>query len=131
MQFYCDVPQCKHCKSFKTGYFIPGNVLTPDIIIKHLKKGEYVMTIPQISRNDFNCFCLNCGIQWRDDLHYSFISNKKIHEQKIKREIDDSDENIERIIYTFNFDNNNSQNLKENHQHKEGIVKNLINAIKW
>ena len=130
MHLYCNVPQCKRCKSYRTGYFISGNVLTPDIVIKHLKKGEYVMVLPEISRNNFNCFCLNCGIQWQDYLSYSFVSNKRIQKEKIKREIDDSDENVERILYTFK-KNNNIQELNKDNNDKKGLVKNLIDAIKW
>lgn len=63
-------PSCPVCGSKKTGYFVAGN--DPELKEKYFLKGERIRlrSVP----NGKNCFCADCGMEWRDQLFKKRIS---------------------------------------------------------
>ena len=65
LHLYHDVPQCKHCGSYKTAYSVPNTKNPFQNVMKHLRKGEYIY---EDEDGIFNCLCLNCGMQWKAEI---------------------------------------------------------------
>ena len=65
-------PSCPVCGSKKTGYFVAGS--DPELKEKYFLKGERIRlrSVP----NGKNCFCADCGMEWRDQLFKKRISEE-------------------------------------------------------
>ncbi len=116
-KLYCYISPCKKCGSYKTGYYLYDKV-KPSFYKKHLKRGEYA--IPVDRPQELNCFCLDCGINWHEDLHLQFFTPEQIDEQKKLRRI--SDDKLDKNIDNYFKPNTNT---KKTNKHKKtlGTVK--------
>lgn len=67
-------PSCPVCGSKKTGYFVAGN--DPELKEKYFLKGERIRlrSVP----NGKNCFCADCGMEWRDQLFKNAFPKKTL-----------------------------------------------------
>lgn len=119
-KLYCYISPCKKCGSYKTGYYLYDKV-NPSFYKKHLKRGEY--TIPVNRPQELNCFCLDCGINWHEDLHLQFFTSEQIEEQKKLRGI--SDDKLDKNIDNYFKPNTNT---KKTNKHKKtlGTVKTFL-----
>jgi hypothetical protein len=93
----------------------------PSFYKKHLKRGEYA--IPVDGPQELNCFCLDCGINWHEDLHLQFFTPEQIDEQKKLRGI--SDDKLDKNIDNYFKPNTNT---KKTNKHKKtlGTVKTFL-----
>lgn len=119
LHLYHDVPQCKHCGSYKTAYSVPNTKNPFQNVMKHLRKGEYIY---EDEDGIFNCLCLNCGMQWKTEIPSKIIDNQKLREQKILREIEIDDSYYDNLIHQ-----QNKTTKKEKHLKKEEKKKRITN----
>ena len=94
LHLYHDVSPCQRCGSLNTGYYIKGNLSEFWIMKWALKHGEFVMF-----RNDsvYNCFCGNCGIEWKGDIPIKIINGKQLAEIKRLKNIETAKANIQQL----------------------------------
>lgn len=54
---------------------------------KKLNKGEIVLYTMSPIKEGKNCFCLDCGFEWKERVEGKYVDNDYIEEQKEKREV--------------------------------------------
>ena len=74
-------PPCPVCGSKKTGYFITGN--DPELKEKYFLRGERIRLRPV--PNGKNCFCINCGMEWRGSLSKKHFSKEEFENYLIEQ----------------------------------------------
>lgn len=117
-RFYCYVPSCRKCGSFRTGHFVIGNIIDKSLSKKSLSKGEYIAPVPSLSKEEPNCYCMDCGITWYQELKLSLYSRAQIEEQKRLRGIK-YDKNISKNIDNYFLNHKSIKNNKNNTKKKK------------
>lgn len=114
---YHNVPPCPKCGSFVTGEFIKmkWNDDKKWLVNDSLKRGEIINPVVEMTEN--NCFCVECGYAWNENINVENYSLAQIEEEKKKR-------------HTATFLADNLQYIKEHR--KKGLSGLFINFIgKW
>lgn len=91
-RIYYYVNECPRCKSPSTGYFVydPGGNFLNDTTreAKALKNGEIQSIRHKCRTPDSSlCFCMNCGIEWKEKPQIRFFTKKEIEMEKNRRGI--------------------------------------------
>lgn len=81
---YYNVPKCPACNSRMTGRYIKSSGEDEQIIEDALKNGELVKPVKVAIPQD-NCFCIDCGFEWSQEIPVSFVTSKKIAIEGIER----------------------------------------------
>ena len=82
---YYDVPRCPDCQSRITGRYLKAHSNNDNdyMITSSLKHGEIVKLFPENPVK--NCFCLNCGNEWAEDIRVTMKSLSEIEKEKQAR----------------------------------------------
>lgn len=79
---YYYVQRCPECKSRVTGQYLKRPKYEVDanyMIRESLKHGELITLVDEIPRN--NCYCEDCGHEWRYRVEGLLISPERYHEE--------------------------------------------------
>ena len=74
---YYNVPKCPACNSRMTGRYIKSSDEDEQIIEDALRNGELVKPI-KIAIPENNCFCIDCGFEWAQEIPVSFVTSNQI-----------------------------------------------------
>ncbi len=81
---YYNVPRCPACNSRMTGRYIKSSGEDEQIIEDALKNGELVKPVKVAIPTD-NCFCIDCGFEWSQEIPVSFVTSKQIAKEGNER----------------------------------------------
>lgn len=88
-KIYYYVPPCPKCGSRVTGHYIASRRDNDQdwVILEALKHGEIAQLSYEVPTN--NCFCLDCGFEWGEDVSASFKTSNYVKEQRAIRHTDE------------------------------------------
>lgn len=86
---YSYVQPCGRCGSTRTGYFVHGGDWSGyGLVHKGLKRGELVRSRQGMKDPSApNCFCDDCGVEWRGKIQTKRLTAKELQEEFKKRGI--------------------------------------------
>lgn len=99
---YYYVSLCPYCGSKATGRLIEGTDKDESYLVRDaLRHGEIVSVVDGVYGN--NCFCMDCGTTWQEDVKLDMISKERLsmerrdrHTSEILKEMDEDDENAQK-----------------------------------